>query len=52
MDYDDNFEVFGISGISNKSRIQDSGSTGSNITTQEKFPTKEEIANLVLQWLG
>ena len=52
MDYDDNFEVSGISGINNKSRSQDSESTGSSTTTQEKFPTKEEIANLVLQWLG
>ena len=47
MDYDDNFEVFGIFGVSCKPRIQDCGSARSSTTTQEKFPTKEEIANLV-----
>ena len=52
MDYNDNFEVSRISGISSKSRSQDSRSTGSSTVTQEKFPTKEEIANLTLQRLG
>ena len=51
MDYDDNFEVSRIFGISSKSRSQDSRCTDSSTTTQEKFPTKEEIADLVLQWL-
>ena len=52
MDYDDNFEVSGISNVSNKPRSQDSRNSGSYIASQEKFHTKEEIANLVLQRLG
>ena len=41
MDYNDNFEVSGIFGISSKPRSHDSGSTGASTATQEKFPTKE-----------
>ena len=52
MDYDDNFEVSGITGITSKPRSHDSGSSGSSAQSQEKFPTKEEIADVVLQRLG
>ena len=49
MDYDDNIEVSGITGINTKPKSHDSGSSGSSAQTQEKFPTKEEIADLVLK---
>ena len=52
MDYDDNFEVSDISNVSNKPKSQDSENFGSSTTSQQEFPTKEEIADLVLQRLG
>ena len=42
MDYDDNFEGSGITGIVGKGRSQDLGSSVSSVVTQEKFPTKAE----------
>ena len=53
IDYDDNFELSGIAGIS-KPKGQDIGSLGSSASgrSQEKFPTKEEIADLVFQKMG
>ena len=52
MDYDDNFEVSKTLGKGTTHKSQDSKSTGSMAITQEKFPSKEEIADLVLQRLG
>ena len=52
MDYDDNFKGSGITGIGNKGRSQDSGSSVSSVVTQEKFPTKTEIADKILQRMG
>ena len=46
MDYDDNFEVTGISGVSSKSRSQDSGSTGSGAATQESSLPKRRQPTL------
>ena len=52
MDYDDNFEVAGIPGVSSKPRSQDSRNSRSSIASQEMFATQEEITDLVLQRLG
>ena len=52
MDYDDNFEVYGIASINTKPKSHDLGSLISSSQTQEKFPTKEAIVDLVLQRLG
>ena len=52
MDYDDNFEVSKTPSKGTTHKSQDSRSAGSMAITQEKFPTKEEIADLVLQRLG
>ena len=52
MDYDDNFEGSGITGIVSNGRSQDLGSSVSSVVTQEKFPTKTEIADEILQRMG
>ena len=52
MDYDDNFEGSGTLGIVTKGRSHDSGSSVSSVVTQEKFPSKGEIADELLQRLG
>ena len=52
MDYDDKFEVSSISSVGNKSQSQGFGNFGSSTASQEKFPTKEEIVDLVLERFG
>ena len=52
MDYDDNFEGSRITGILGKGKSQDLGSSVSSVVTQEKFPTKSEIADEILQRMG
>ena len=48
IDYDENFEVSKNPGKSATHKSQDSRSNGSMAITQEKFPSKEEIVDLVL----
>ena len=52
MDYNDNFGSSGFTGIVSKGRSQDSDSSVSSVVTQEKFPTKAELAEEVLQRMG
>lgn len=52
MDYNDNFEVFGITGINTASQRAMTQGVWFKHAKARKAPTKEEIVDLVLQRLG
>ena len=52
MDYDDNFEICGMSGIEPKSKDSDFRSHKSGTTMESKGPSEERIVELVLQKMG